>query len=155
MTVNIAIEGWVGSEPRMNQTRAGVPVTSFRMAVNHRRENPMTKEWETFETSWYTVSAYGRLAENVYAKVKMRQPVMVIGNVIIRQWQDDKGRNGTTAELTASSIGFNLMFGDGDDQLMVSPAAQPAAAPQTERVDASFIPAPTLDANTASADVPF
>ncbi len=145
MTVNIAIEGWVGSEPRMNQTRAGVPVTSFRMAVNHRRENPMTKEWETFETSWYTVSAYGRLAENVYANVKMRQPVMVIGNVIIRQWQDDKGRSGTTAELTATSIGFNLMFGGEDAQIMTAPEPKTADA----------VPASVLTPSTPSADVPF
>jgi single-strand DNA-binding protein len=117
MSVNIAIEGWVGSEPRQGVTNAGVPVTSFRVAVNHRRENPVTKVWETIDTSWYTVAAYGRLAEGVAREVQMRQPVMVIGDVRIRQWTDAAGRTGTTAEITASSVGRNVLF-DGDSPVV-------------------------------------
>jgi single-strand DNA-binding protein len=125
MTVNIAIEGWVGSDPREGVTKAGVPVASFRVAVNHRRENPATNEWETFDTSWYTVSAYGQLATNVMQGVKMRQPVVVAGTVIIRQWTDASGRSGTTAEITASSVGHNMLF--STEQSSVVAAAEQIA----------------------------
>ena len=135
MSVNIAIEGWVGSEPRQGVTNAGVPVTSFRVAVNHRRENPVTKVWETFDTSWYTVAAYGRLAEGVAREVQMRQPVMVIGDVRIRQWTDAAGRTVTTAEITASSVGRNVLF-DGDSTVVAEAEqiAADAAVPVTADV---------------------
>lgn len=109
MTTQTAIEGFVGSTPRLARTNAGSAVASFRTAVNHRRLDQATGQWVTAGTSWYTVTAYGVLAEQVAEKVTKGSAVVVLGDLKIRDWSTDKS-SGTTAEITASGIGFNLLF---------------------------------------------
>jgi single-strand DNA-binding protein len=109
MTNTLAIEGFVGSDPRVSKTNQGTTVCSFRTAVNHRRLDNATGEWVTNGTSWYTVTTYGTLADNVIANVSKGAAVVVVGDLKIREWEAN-GRQGTNVELTASSVGINLLF---------------------------------------------
>jgi len=109
MTTQIAIEGFVGSEPRVATTNQGTSVVSFRTAVNHRRLDSSTGQWVSNGTSWYTVTTYGLLADQVASTVGKGSAVVVVGDMKVRDWESN-GRSGTAVEITASGVGLNLLF---------------------------------------------
>jgi single-strand DNA-binding protein len=133
MTSPLAIEAFVGSEPQVRKTNQGATVCSFRAAVNHRRLDNVTGQWVNNGTSWYTVTSYGPLADNVATQIRKGSAVVIIGDLKVREWEAN-GRTGTTAEVTASAIGPNLVF--GEREINSTPAVQ-------EPHDAAYIPAPT------------
>jgi len=58
----VILIGNVGSEPEMRYTPNGKPVTSFRMATNHRYTTSNGERRE--ETDWFRVSVWGKQAES-------------------------------------------------------------------------------------------
>jgi single-stranded DNA-binding protein len=73
------------------------------------------------------------LADNVATQIRKGSAVVIIGDLKVREWEAN-GRTGTTAEVTASAIGPNLVF--GEREINSTPAVQ-------EPRDAAYIPAPT------------
>lgn len=132
----LAIEGFVGSDPEVRRTNTGAAICSFRAAVNHRRLDSATGEWVNNGTSWYTVTSYGALAENVATQITKGSAVLVIGDLKVRDWEAN-GRRGTSAEITASAVGPNLLFASGKP----SASAQPKPAVPTP----NYAPQPTAD----------
>ena len=106
---NFTIEGFAGTAPRYIQTDKGLSVTSFRVAVNHRKFDASTNKWVATDTSWYTVTTFGILADQVANKVAKGDAVIVSGELKIREWERD-GRSGSNAEVVASGVGLNLLF---------------------------------------------
>jgi single-strand DNA-binding protein len=109
MNTQIAIEGFVGSEPRVATTNQGTSVVSFRTAVNHRRMDSSTGQWVSNGTSWYTVTTYGILADQVASTIGKGSAVVVVGDMKVRDWSAN-GKAGTAVEITASGVGLNLLF---------------------------------------------
>lgn len=49
MSINkVAISGNLTRDPEVRQTQSGTQVTNFSVAVNERRNNPQTGEWENY-----------------------------------------------------------------------------------------------------------
>jgi single-strand DNA-binding protein len=108
---NFTIEGFAGTTPRFTTTDKGLSIASFRVAVNHRKYDTSVNQWVATDTSWYTVTAFGVLAEQVERSVTKGDAVIVSGELKIRNWENN-GRSGSNAEVVASGIGLNLLFGD-------------------------------------------
>lgn len=102
--------GTVGSDTRSGLTDKGKRWVSFRMAVNHDYLNKETGTFETIDTVWYEVSAFGTLAENVTKSVHKGDSVFVVGRLKVREWTTEDGRNGATVGIAAEAVGFNLQF---------------------------------------------
>ncbi|MCU1437523.1 MAG: Single-stranded DNA-binding protein 1 [Naasia sp.] len=109
--LSVTTVGVVGTEPNHIRTAEGADIASFRMAVTERRYDRKQEKYIDGETSWVTVKAWNRLAANVADSVHKRDRVIVRGRLVVKDWQDDKGRSGTTAELTAEALGHDLLWG--------------------------------------------
>ena len=86
--------GNVGQDPEMRYTADGKPVTSFTLAVRNRwsRDDPPT---------WFKITCWGKLAEQVNEHVSKGGRVLVEGRVGLDEWE---GRDGTTrAQLTITA----------------------------------------------------
>jgi len=106
----ITITGLTATEPRHLVTSEGVAISSFRFASTDRRYNRATEKWEDGDTTWFTVSAFRGLAENVKASVKKGERLLVTGRLRIRDWETDE-RKGTDVEIEADAIGHDLTWG--------------------------------------------
>ena len=106
----ITITGATASDPRFLITKEGVPIASFRFASTDRRYNRSTEKWEDGDTTWFTVSAFRGLAENVKASVKKGERLIITGRLRIRDWETDD-RKGTDVEIEADAIGHDLTWG--------------------------------------------
>ena len=106
----ITITGLTATDPRHLITSEGVAISSFRFASTDRRYNKATDKWEDGDTTWFTVSAFRGLAENVKASVKKGERLIITGRLRIRDWETDD-RKGTDVEIEADAIGHDLTWG--------------------------------------------
>ena len=110
MTESVAVRGVVATEPRHLVTREGVAITSFRLVSTRRRFNREAERWEDADRSWYTVSAFRRLAMSAAESLAKGDPVLVSGRLAIREWTGEQ--RGITAEIEADGIGHDLSWGN-------------------------------------------
>lgn len=105
-----AITGNVATEPTVQKTQGGATMTRFRVACPNRQRDAQTGEWVDRESSWFTVFAYGSLAENAMKSLSKGMRVVAAGQLKVRDWAKDE-RSGTSAEVHADSLGLDLRWG--------------------------------------------
>jgi len=112
MTETITIAGLVATTPRHLITGDGLPITSFRIASSHRKFDRDTMSWKDGETNWYTITSFKQLAINTAGSVNKGDRIIITGKLRVRDW-DNGERAGTSVEVEAESIGFDLNWGTG------------------------------------------
>lgn len=100
----ITIIGNLGSEPEMRFTPSGRPVTSFRVATNWRYTTPEGERKE--ETEWFTVVAWGRLAEQCNQFLNKGRLVYVEGRLRMRSWEGQDNQRRSRNEIVADRVKF-------------------------------------------------
>jgi single-strand DNA-binding protein len=106
----VALRGNVATEPALRITQNGTTVCSFRLAVTARRYSTTDSKVVDAETSWYTVTCWRSLAENVASSLKKGQGVLVQGRLRVRDFVHDNQPR-TSADVTADVIGHDLTWG--------------------------------------------
>jgi len=100
----VMIIGNVGGEPEMRFTPSGNPVTSFRMATNHIYTTPDGERKQ--ETEWFTVVAWGRLAEQCNQFLTKGRLVYAEGRLRTRSWESQDGQKHYRTEVIANRVTF-------------------------------------------------
>ncbi|MCH8571221.1 single-stranded DNA-binding protein [Nesterenkonia sp. AY15] len=113
MSETITVRGFLGGEVEEFTTLQGLPISNFRLGCTPRRYDRKSEQWVNGDTNWYTVSAFRQLAQNVKSSLNKGDPVLVTGRLRVRQWENDKGQRGTSVEIDAEAIGYDLTFGSG------------------------------------------
>lgn len=113
MSETITVRGFLGGEVEEFTTPQGLPISNFRLGCTPRRYDRKTERWVNGDTNWYTVSAFRQLAQNVKSSLSKGDPVLVTGRLRVRQWESEKGQRGTSVEIDAEAIGYDLTFGSG------------------------------------------
>ncbi|MFC6851616.1 single-stranded DNA-binding protein [Aquipuribacter hungaricus] len=106
----MALRGNVATEPVLKVTQQGTTVCSFRLAVTARRYSSSDSKVVDAETSWYTVTCWRSLAENVVGSLAKGQGVVVHGRLRVRDFVHD-GQPRTSADVTAEALGHDLTWG--------------------------------------------
>lgn len=110
MTEHISIVGNVGTEPTVEKTNAGTTYTRLRVGCSQRIRDHETGEWRDGESNWYTLFAYGTLAENVIKCVSKGMRIVASGTLRVRRWERDE-RSGLNVDVTADGLGIDLRWG--------------------------------------------
>jgi single-strand DNA-binding protein len=100
----ITIIGNLGNEPEMRFTPSGRPVTTFRVATNWRYTTPEGERKE--ETEWFSVVAWGRLAEQCNQFLTKGRLVYVEGRLRLRTWDGQDGQRRARNEIVADRVKF-------------------------------------------------
>jgi single-strand DNA-binding protein len=96
--------GNVGSEPEMRFTPNGNPVTSFRVATNRVYTTADGERKE--ETEWFTVVAWGRLAEQCNQFLTKGRRIYTEGRLHTRTWESQDGQRHYRSEIVANRVLF-------------------------------------------------
>lgn len=105
MLNHIVIMGRLASDPELQRTQAGVPVASFRLAVDRDFKDKATGERIT---DWINVVAWRQTGEFVSRYLSKGRMAVVEGRLQIRDWTDKEGNKRRSAEVVAD----NVYFGD-------------------------------------------
>lgn len=111
MLNKIFLMGRLVADPEAKQTPSGVPVTTFRIAVDRDFKNKQTGEKEA---DFVTVVAWRGTAEFVAKYFSKGRMAVVEGRLQIRDWTDKEGNKRRSAEVVADQIYFGDSKRDGD-----------------------------------------
>lgn len=112
MSLNkILLIGNLGCDPEIRFTPTGKQVTSFRIATN--RSYKMEGEVRQ-ETEWFSIVAFGRLAEICSEFLKKGKPVFIEGRMHTRTWADPAGAKHYRTEVIAEGM---RLIGKKDGEL--------------------------------------
>ncbi|WP_432523742.1 single-stranded DNA-binding protein [Kineococcus sp. SYSU DK006] len=106
----ITIVGNITNDPELRFTPSGAAVANFSVAVDERRRNAQTQEWEDAGTSYYRVEAWRSLAENVAHSLRRGTAVVVTGEQTIEVYERKDGGTGTSVRVRAQSVGPDLRY---------------------------------------------
>lgn len=129
----VTIVGYAGSDP-MEFGKTKGAACSFRLGCT-RGYYDANHIWHSFPTTWITVKAFRRLAENVRRSIRKGDPVLVTGQLNTELWKVEDGSERSRIVVEASSIGHDL---NGGSTLFQKPAKPQAADGEPSTDDGRF-----------------
>lgn len=109
MTAQVTIVGNLTRDPELRFTPAGAPVTTFGVAVNRRWQNRDSQQWEE-STSFFNVTCWRDLAQNVSESLEKGSRVLVSGRLDQRSWETQDGERRSVVEIVADEVGPSLRW---------------------------------------------
>lgn len=92
MAINcVALSGRLTRDPEARVTRSGTPVLAFSLAVNDRRRDPQTGEWEDVP-NFVDCVMFGARADRLSQMLRKGQKVAVSGRLHWESWERDGER---------------------------------------------------------------
>lgn len=104
----ITLTGRLVADPEVKFGASGIAITSLRVVTSGRKLNKETGKWEDVDTTFWSVTAWRQLAENVAESLTKGDQVIVTGKVKSRDWEDKDGNKRTVFEVTADHVGPDL-----------------------------------------------
>lgn len=105
----VTIMGWVGGAVTLREVSGGRHVATFRLASTPRTMRQ--GQWVNGPTTWFTVTAWNRLARNVADTVRSGEPVVVHGVFTADVWTREDGVSVTSHTVLARAVGHDLSYG--------------------------------------------
>ena len=125
MSINrVMITGNLTRDPEVRNTQSGMAVLNLGVAVNDRRKNNQTGEWEDVP-NFIDCVMFGTRAENVSRYLRKGSKVAIEGKLRWSQWEDKQGGKRSKIEVIVDDIEF--MSRDGDGKQSAPANAAPAA----------------------------
>ena len=125
----VIISGRLTRDPELRQTAGGTAVLSFGMAVNDRRRNAQSGQWEDY-TNFVDCTVFGARAEALSRILSKGALVCAEGRLRWSQWEKD-GQRRSKLEVVVEELELPARAQEG--------AAGQAPAPQPHgRVDEYF-----------------
>ena len=106
----ITVVGNIVSEVRCVTQPDGVARASFRVAFNRRRFDRASERFVDLDTSYFGVTCWRELAENVAWSMHKGDPVVVTGRLRVRD-REDGGQQRRYVDIEADAVGHNLRWG--------------------------------------------
>lgn len=147
MSINrVVISGNITRDPELRSTQGGMEILALGVAVNDRRKNQQTGEWEDVP-NFVDCVMFGNRAKSVSRFLSKGSKVTIEGKLRWSQWERD-GQKRSKIEVIVDEIEFMTSRSDG----------QHGAAPHTAPAPHPYQPpiaAPVVDASVYDDDIPF
>lgn len=115
MSINrVMITGNLTRTPELRTTQGGTAVLTFGVAVNDRRKNPQTGEWEDYP-NFVDCAIFGKRAETVAKFIDKGSKVAIEGSLRYSSWDKD-GQKRSKLEVIVSEIEFLSRQGNSKAQ---------------------------------------
>lgn len=147
MSINrVNITGNLTRDPELRATAGGTQMLAFGVAVNDRRRNQQTGEWEDVP-NFVDCIVFGSRAEAVSRFISKGSKVAIEGKLRYSSWENKEGQRRSKLEVIVDEIDFLSRQG----QQVTSPAAEAAKVADTPAYGTPRAPEPEF----YDADIPF
>ncbi len=148
MSINrVLVTGNLTRDPELRATQSGSQVLSFGIAVNDRRKNQSTGEWEDYP-NFVDCTMFGTRAEKLANYIAKGSKVAIEGKLRYSSWERD-GERRSKLEVIVDEIEFMSRRDEQGGAVISTPA--PAPAQPVARRQA----APVAAAEVYDEDIPF
>ena len=148
MSINrVNITGNLTRDPELRATAGGTQILSFGVAVNDRRRNQQTGEWEDVP-NFVDCVVFGQRAEALSRFLSKGSKVAIEGKLRFSSWETKEGQRRSKLEVIVDEIEF---MSRSNGQQVTSPAAEAAKVADTPAYGMPQAPEPEF----YDADIPF
>ena len=128
MSINrVVISGNLTRDPELRATPSGTSVLALGVAVNDRRKNQETGQWEDVP-NFFDVTIFGARADALSRFLSKGSKVAIEGRLRWHQWENQQGEKRSKVDIIADEIEF-LTSREG------APAyAAPESAPAADEI---------------------
>ena len=107
---HVTLAGNCTRDPEIRYSQGGLSIASFGLAYSTRKRND-AGQWEDGETSFFDVTCFGQLADNVAESITKGTRVIVTGTLRQRSWETkDSGEKRSKVEIIADEVGPSLKW---------------------------------------------
>lgn len=146
MAINsVTLGGRLTRDAELRRTQGGTPVLNMGMAVNNRRKNNQTGQWED-DPCYVDCVLFGTRAEKVAEYLRKGAKVTVQGKLRYSSWEKD-GQKRSKLDVILDEIEFMSQSGG---QSNYGDSHQQARRDQAEYVQATY-----YDEPYSSSEIPF
>jgi single-strand DNA-binding protein len=138
MSINrVNITGNLTRDPELRSTASGMAILKLGVAVNDRRKNQQTGEWED-APNYIDVIVFGSRGESLSRFLSKGTKVAVEGKLRWSQWEDkETGAKRSKIEVVADDVDFMSSRGEGGGSYS-APAPQASSAEPVFEDDIPF-----------------
>ena len=105
MSINrVVLTGNLTRDPELRRTQSGMAILSFGIAVNDRRKNPQTGDWEDY-ANFIDCTMFGNRAESISNYLAKGNKVGLEGKLRWSQWERD-GQKRSKIEVIVDDLEF-------------------------------------------------
>lgn len=108
MSFTSTFVGTLGADPELKFGADGKARVVFRIVT--KTSYKQDGQWVSSDESWWSVVAFGRLAENIAESLEKGSSVIVSGKAKTRTWETPEGEKRTQTEIVATAVGPNLSW---------------------------------------------
>ena len=113
MSINrVIVSGNLTREPEVRTTASGNPVMGFGIAVNDRRKNSQTGEWEDYP-NFIDCTMFGARAQSVSRFLSKGSKVAIEGKLRWSQWETNEGQKRSKIKIIVDEIEFMSSISNG------------------------------------------
>lgn len=148
MSINrVCVTGNLTRDPELRATQSGSQVLNFGIAVNDRRKNPSTGEWEDYP-NFVDCTMFGTRAEKIANYIAKGSKVAIEGKLRYSSWERD-GERRSKLEVIVDEIEFMSRRDEHEGAVINTPVPAPVrpAAPRQS--------APVVASEVYDEDIPF
>lgn len=136
----VMLIGRLTRDPEVRAFANGGKVAKFGFAVNNRRKNPSTGQWED-EPVWLDIEAFnrgdfGKNADLVEQYLRKGSQVFIEGHLQLDQWTDKEGQKRSKMKIVLDNMQFleprGAEGGMSGPRSNSAPARRSAPAPMSE-----------------------
>lgn len=135
--IPVTIEGNLTADPEHDTSENGVEYARFSVAVNDRRLNEQTNQWEDAGTVFHRVVVFNDQARHVVDSLRKGDSVLLAGDLRFGNYTDKEGTEREGRDIVADTVAASLRFAsvdidrapkaNGPDAHAEGPIAAPAA----------------------------
>ena len=105
MSINrVVISGNITRDPDLRRTQQGMAILTIGVAVNDRKKNPQTNEWED-RVNFVDCTVFGKRAESLSERLSKGMKVAIEGKLRYSQWERE-GQKRSKLEVAVDEIEF-------------------------------------------------
>ena len=154
MAINKAtITGNITRDPELRQTQGGTSVLTIGVAVNDRRKNQQTGEWEDYP-NFIDCTIFGNRATGVAPHLEKGMKVAIEGKLNQSRWQAEDGTNRSKIGIIVDEIEFMAKRDGSQQPMQQQPMQQFAPQPMQQPVQAAPVQAAPVQAAPVQQAMP-
>jgi len=111
MSTQVTLVGRIGADPSIHFGASGKAIARLRVVTNARKM--VDGKWTDVDTSWWSVVAFGNLAEPV-SELQKGQAVIVVGKAKEDTYTDKDGNERRGVSVIADHIGVQVKQRTGE-----------------------------------------
>ena len=125
----VTVVGNLTRDPELRFTTGGRAICNLGIAVSRRYQ--VNNEWQE-QTSFFNVTAWGDLGQNVAASCGKGARVIVTGRIEQRTWETTEGEKRSAVDIIADEIGPSLRWARCEIERVVREQGGPAQQQQQQ-----------------------